>query len=449
MNKLITMIIATVLLLASCKKYLDEKSDKSLVVPATLQDVQALLDNYSTMNATYPYIGSQGDDDFYVTDTYFNTLSVTNQDNYIWSKDAENKNEWTYMYRAVMAANLALETLDKITPTSATISDWNRLKGSALFFRAYAFYQLAQYYALPYNKATAAQKLGIPLRLSTDVNELSVRSSLENTWQQIVSDLRMAVQLLPAQNTEVYHPSKAAAFGALARTYLAMEDYVQAGNYADSCLQLNSSLMDYNSLNAAASNPFTRWNTEVIFSSVCLGASMLSVNNWKCDSLLYQSYDQNDLRKTCFFKANSGGVYGFKGNYDGTTSSSFFNGIATDEMYLIKAECQARNNNVTEAMNALNDLLTTRWRATTFVRLTASDADQALRIILTERRKELVLRSTRWFDLRRLNKDVRFAKTLTRKISGQLYTLPPDDNRYTHYIPFNVIAITGMQQNER
>lgn len=443
------LIIATAFFVTGCKKYLDEKSDKSLVVPSSLQDVQSLLDNYDAMNATYPYVGAQGDDDFFITDSYFNTLSVTNQNNYIWSKDALNKNEWTYMYRIVMASNLALETLDRITPSTATIADWNKLKGSALFYRAYAFFQLAQYYAGPYDKTTAAHKLGIPLRLNTNVNEKSIRSSLENTWQQIVRDLKEAIQLLPVQNTQVYRPSKAAAFGALARAYLAIEDYTHAGDYADSCLQLNNTLINYNNLNASASNPFTRWNAEVIFSSVCLGASMLGVNNWKCDSVLYQSYGQNDLRRTCFFKTNTGNVYGFKGNYDGTTASSFFNGIATDEMYLIKAECLARNNKVNEAMNTLNDLLVTRWKVATFVRFTASDAYQALNIILTERRKELVLRSTRWFDLRRLNKDVRFAKTLTRKIGGQVYTLPPNDNRYTHYIPLDVIAITGMQQNER
>jgi hypothetical protein len=443
------LLVLVAISIASCKKYLDKKADKSFVIPASLQDAQALLDDYSTLNSMYPSIGLQGDDDYYLADTYFNTLSIVYQNNYTWNKDAINKNEWTYMYRIVLSANLVLETVNKIPVTSANFDDWKRIKGSALFYRANAFYHIAQYYAKPYDKSSASQELGIPLRLSSDINETSIRASMERTWQQIIDDFKQAAALLPSSIIPVYHPSKPAAFGSLARVYLAMGDYSRAGDYADSCLQLYSTLIDYNTLNASASNPFTRWNAEVIFSSICLGTSMLSTNNWRCDSILYRSYSDSDLRKTCFFKNTGTGIYGFKGDYDGTTSSSHFNGIATDEMFLIKAECLARNGKATEAMNVLNLFLSKRWKIGTFVPFIAADADQALNLILNERRKELILRSTRWFDLRRLNKDSRFAKTLLRKISGQEYTLPPGDNRYTHYIPLDVIAMTGMPQNER
>ncbi|MGI8583213.1 MAG: RagB/SusD family nutrient uptake outer membrane protein, partial [Chitinophagaceae bacterium] len=64
-------------------------------------------------------------------------------------------------------------------------------------------------------------------------------------------------------------------------------------------------------------------------------------------------------------------------------------------------------------------------------------------------RKELVFRGQRWFDLRRLNKDPRFAKTLTRKLNGKITELPANDPRYTEYIPLDVIGFTGMQQNMR
>jgi hypothetical protein len=52
-------------------------------------------------------------------------------------------------------------------------------------------------------------------------------------------------------------------------------------------------------------------------------------------------------------------------------------------------------------------------------------------------------------DLRRLNKDSRFAKTVLRKLYGITYLLPPNDNRYTFYIPQSVIDISGIQQNQR
>jgi hypothetical protein len=124
-------------------------------------------------------------------------------------------------------------------------------------------------------------------------------------------------------------------------------------------------------------------------------------------------------------------------------------------MYLIRAECLARGGDKTAAMNDLNTLLRARWAkdpitgASLYVDQTAIDADNALRIILNERRKELVLRATRWIDLRRLNQDPRFAITLTRNIAGQIYTLPPNDKKYVYPIPDNEIRLSGLQQNPR
>jgi len=52
-------------------------------------------------------------------------------------------------------------------------------------------------------------------------------------------------------------------------------------------------------------------------------------------------------------------------------------------------------------------------------------------------------------DLRRLNKDVRFAKTLTRAINGQTYTLSPNDPKYVMPIPIQEINTSGIAQNPR
>ena len=100
-------------------------------------------------------------------------------------------------------------------------------------------------------------------------------------------------------------------------------------------------------------------------------------------------------------------------------------------------------------MNDLNRLLKTRWATGFFVNYTAANAVEALNKVLQERRKELVIRGLRWFDLRRLNKETQFEKTLYRKINNQLFQLLPNSPRYTFYIPTEVIAISGLQQNVR
>jgi len=67
--------------------------------------------------------------------------------------------------------------------------------------------------------------------------------------------------------------------------------------------------------------------------------------------------------------------------------------------------------------------------------------------ILTERRKELLMRGLRWTDLRRLNKETAFATTLSRIVNGTTYTLPPNDPGYVFRIPLSVINFTGIEQN--
>lgn len=431
----------------SCRKYLDEKPNGKLAIPVSLQDAQSLLDSYSLMNSFYPSIGLQSDDDFYLDDSYVNTLTTVNLGNYTWRKDVVNDLDWGYMYQMVLYANTALETVQNIPVTTANTSDWKSIKGSALFFRSMAFFQLAEYYAMPYDQASAPATPGIPLRLNSDIGVKSVRSSLRDTYQRIIDDLMEAAALLPVTNPPLSRPAKPAAFAALARTFLAMEDYSHAALYADSSLQLNSTLMDYNTLNPSASQPFSRFNSEVLFAGTMFTYSMFGVNNLKVDSLLYQSYASNDLRKTLFFQSNGVGTFGFKGSYDGSTN--FFNGLATDEVKLLRAEGRARTGDLTGAMADLNTLLMKRYKSGTFVPVTALSQGDAVRIILTERRKELVFRGLRWFDLRRLNRDSRFAKTLTRKVNGQVYSLPPGDPKYTEYIPFDVIGISGMEQNNR
>lgn len=98
-----------------------------------------------------------------------------------------------------------------------------------------------------------------------------------------------------------------------------------------------------------------------------------------------------------------------------------------------------------------NRLLAKRWdKNTVYVPYSTADENEALRKILQERRKELPFTANlRWSDLRRLNKDPRFAATLSRNLNGEIYTLPPNDKRYVLPIPDIEIQLSGIQQNER
>ncbi len=90
MKNTITIILLslTISTLISCRKdWLDAKPDKALVVPSTLQDYQALLDNSSnTFNIDQPALGEISAGDFYVLYPRWQTLNTNQEKNaYIWA----------------------------------------------------------------------------------------------------------------------------------------------------------------------------------------------------------------------------------------------------------------------------------------------------------------------------------------------------------------------------
>lgn len=442
------LIFMALIATSSCTKFLDAKPDKSLAIPTTLADYQALLDN-RIMTANFPVAGDIASDDYYLTNSDWAALSTPDLRNtYIYGGTSANDLDYT-IYQYVTNGNVIIEGTDKGNFNNSR-AEVDAVAGGGYFFRGYCFFNLASIFTLPYKPGTTA--MGIPLKLRADITSPTTRSTLEETYQQIISDFRRAADLLPVQVSVKTRPSKAAAYGALARTYLIMQNFDMAGKYADSCLQLNSSLIDYNTVSSVSNTPFPLFNNEVIFHATSSGrGGVVSLARARVDSLLYNSYATNDLRKKVFFRPAPQVGQLFKGDYGAATSASHFGGIATDEMYLIRAECFARENNVAQGVADLNSLLQKRWAQGTYIPYPSSlTAKQLLDIILMERRKELLFRNqSRWNDLRRLNQEPGYQKTLVRQINSVTYAMAPESKNYAYLLPVSVIQQTGIKQNER
>ncbi len=444
----------TILSLCFCEKgWLEEKSDITLTVPNTIPDLQKLLDNSAVFNRTGLSLGELSADNIFMTPSVWQSAYSVEKNAYVWEsdiyQDVQFTSNWDYPYTRIYYANTALEGAGAIMRDDGSSIALDNIRGSALFYRAFAHFEVANIFAPQYIAATAPMDMGIPLRMSSDFNIPSVRASLKTTYEQIIQDLQDAKNLLPVLPLYKSRPSKTAAFALLARVCVSMEDYNNARIYADSALAYNYTLLNYNTLNAASSAPIPlpASNTELIFFNTL--PNIGSLRNAFVDTTLFASYNSNDLRRSVFFSSLPPTLK-FKGNYNSLTAISyFFNGLATDELYLIKAECLARQGQTQPAMDVLNTLLLNRWVTGTFINLTATDAEDALTQILTERKKELLYRGLRWTDLKRLNRDNRFAATLTRKINSDVYTLMPGDLRYVHLLPPDVIRYSGMPQNPR
>jgi hypothetical protein len=445
----------------SCKKdFLDAKPSTEIVAPSSLSELQGLLENTPVLNTSSPALPIMASDDYIFIDyaNWLSTTTKTERNSYVWAKDLFNgensRPDWNLGYKAIFYCNSILETLPKIEVKKDNQSQYNLINGWALFLRSYVMYDLAQSFTKTYNANSASTDLGLPIRLTAGVDQVADRASLQQTYDQILLDLSEAEKLLSATApVNSNRPSKAAVYALYARIYLSMREYTLAEKYADLELTINSKLIDYNTLSKTAAAPFTTNNDETVFNFHAVASSysiiLTSSSNTRItvNPELLNLYHPKDLRLNIYFGTNAtSGKLWFKRRNTGDLRT--FSGLATDEIYLIKAECLARRNQITEAMDWLNLLLKKRFAPADYLPISASTQPDALNKVLLERRKELLFSPLRWSDLKRLNLEGANIN-LTRILNGVTYTLAPNDPRYVFPIPDDEILATGIKQNDR
>eukprot|EP01132_Coremiostelium_polycephalum_P013360 gene13360-16287_t len=434
----------------------DKKPSTNILQPVTLSDFQNLLDNTNIMNYTGG-LAQLACDDYVVDFSGWQVVPPTQRNSYIWDADLYGGEvgirDWNFPYQQIFYTNSVLDGLSKSDSLSSARGQY--LKGWALFNRAFAFYELTRNFCKAYDPATAASDLGIPLRLTAGIDYTLQRSTLQQSFDQILNDLLLAVNLLPADrpSMNLNRPSKIAGYALLARIYLDMRNYSDAEKSANQCLNLYSNLIDYNLISRTSTTPFSTLNDELIYNAMQVstyfeftGTTIATVS--RVNPSVINSYSNNDLRLLLYFSKLTDNTYTKKRGYNGTGSYAF-TGLATDEVYLIKSETLARRGQINASMDILNQLLIKRFdKATTYVPVTANNPNDALEVVLRERRKELIWRGLRWYDLKRLNKEGA-AISIERVLNGKIYTIGPNDSRYVFPIPSDEISLSGIQQNQR
>lgn len=450
-------IFCAILFFYGCNSFLEVKPEANISTPETLEDLRALLDNEGDINRNYPGLLEMGTDDYFIEYGVWTSRAAFDQDVYLWRPEpfyqvAQTGQNWRRCYGNIATANVVLEALARLGLEES--NEGLRIRGEALFMRGMQLFHLVQVFASVYDPATAQGMMGVPLKLRSSIDDNTVRATLEETYGQIVTDLTESAGLLPSASEYITRATVSAAHAALSRVYLFMGDYERSLLYAEEVLDRYPHLLDYNSVDIDHRTPFPPLeNPEMLyFASSASASALLASTRANVDTLLYESFSDDDLRKTAYFQPKGGKLYSFKGFYSGT-EVSFFCGFATDELYLNRAECLVRLGNVKEGIDALNHLLVNRWEAGKFVPYQLEDRLEALRLVLRERRKGLIRRGVRWSDLKRLNREEDFAVTLVRELehNGEVERaeLPPGDARYVYLIPQEVVELTKIPQNHR
>jgi tetratricopeptide (TPR) repeat protein len=434
MTKSIYTAIACSLILGTsgCRKYveIDQPGQRELKFTA---DYQGILDYRFDMNTSY-FLPVIMNDDLELTDpTLESRVTGSTRNAFTWSADyfgdAEDS-EWQRMYKQINRFNTITYYIGESQGGSE--QEKAHIKAQAQMHRAYTYFDLVNMYAKQYDAATAATDPGVPLLLSPSLEQGLKRASVQAVYDQIIKDLMEAIPGLPDQADFVSRASKNAAYATLAKAYLQMGNYTDALRFADSALKIKNTLLNLNNYLTGTPIPAFTQHPEYIFMKNPASSAFVF---FPLAPELQALFATNDLRWEVYTR--DGITSPFPPTFTGRayvrhrlTADGNMIGPDVPEMMLIKSECLARTGKPAEAMDVLNTLRQNRFRPADYVAFTATDANDALVKVLQERRRELMVRGTRWYDLKRLNKEPQFAKTLTRTFLGETYTLPPNGNRY-------------------
>ncbi|HEX6430095.1 MAG TPA: RagB/SusD family nutrient uptake outer membrane protein, partial [Niastella sp.] len=370
---ILLLIIAVTPFACNKKELLETRPNDAAFVPTTADDFQGMLDD-EVLFGQNCYLTFVSTDEIYIPDATLGSLRSSTRNAYLWNQKifdtVEPVTDWDQPYAQILSANEAIAGVAKLLAKEDDIPRLNALLGDAYFKRAFSLYNLAQVFAPPYDLQTAATDLGIPLRLTTDKKEKLFRATVEDTYSQIISDLKEATQLLPV-SVDSLHPNRSsqpAAWALLSRVYLSMRDYQQAATAATHCLNLYDNLIDFNQLNSNSSTPFNFRNKETLYQSKIMQGNIVAplflARGAIIEPELIKLYQPGDLRTAIFFTIKSNGQATLKGSLFGDIYP--FTGISTAEVYLTLAECNARMGHTEVALQYVNNLLKNRWKTNQF-----------------------------------------------------------------------------------
>lgn len=456
--QLSSLALGALLLTASCDDYLSivPKGEK---IPTTLADYSAmLLDEYGCQrtDATQAIVLMN---DRQLSAYYLNDEQSLYRANYYWDETADrialNKSDeasYYVPYSAISTCNLLIENVPQAT--EGTTAEKASTIAQARLLRAMSYFDLVNFYADTYTEATAQQKGGVPVITSANINAPHTQLSVQGVYDFILDDMKAAYNDLPEQGATILNPNHATADAFYARLYLQMGRYKDALAYAEKALAANSTLFDYvafydqnHDVIEDAANFSVKIPTPMGFDYVenynfrhgSISNYASSENNltlWRA-----ARFEEGDARFAARWKHYTAGSE----TYYRSCMTGYYNygGMTTVEMYLIKAECQARANLVDDAMTTLNKVRATRILPEHYTELSAANESEAIRQIIAVKANELILTQVPFNDARRLNAEGKVLIEWTKTEGEKSYTLKADSHLWTMPFPQGAIKNPG------
>lgn len=492
--------------LGACDDFLTEIPETAVPEEEAMTDLesaeQIVVGIYSCFKNSSLYSGALIQASDIQADLVYASIGYTNQYGsfYRWETTPNESvllSVYAGLYQIIARCNFFMDNVEVVSSTLRTEADkatLNKYEGDVRFMRALAYSDLIRTFCESYEPATASQKMGVPLYLHyREGNGSTVkkpRATLEESYAQVLSDLKKADELVTRVGSDAAFITEGAVDALFARVYLHMKNWEKAIEYATNVIDAKSgsykvySLADVNSYVSTASGVMNEYAAmwtydsadeiiwKISFSTTDMGGSLGTLYmgitggmynpNYVPAKWLIDAYDGYDMRYTTFFKlvTTMQGVetevaVKFPGNpnIDGSAGNFYVNMpkvLRLSETYLIRAEAYTMMEETNKANNDLTALRKARYQG---YGVATHGQDQLLEEIQEERAKELFLEGFRLHDLKRWGKGFE-RQPQSGTITGERYTslkINGTDKKFVWLIPqHEITASQGLViQNEQ
>ncbi|GAA4313298.1 hypothetical protein GCM10023149_09010 [Mucilaginibacter gynuensis] len=502
-KKIFTFITLMVVAASSCKNLdvspSDAISTNTLVTTTSgltnaLNGAYALLKDHIEFNGTvdannmylrqFYHLSDFASDDIVcgqvTTDPLFYSFSLGHS-----PAQANTRYYWYISYKIITGVNTVIAAVEKSGKTDAAT---NQLLGECYFLRAFCHFNLVRLFGKPYS--VDPNSAGVVLRTNLTDPAKKARSTVSEVYASVIADAEKAAGLM-TEPRGVQYASQAAAWALLARVNIYKENNAKAIEYATKVINTGkytlttadtypalfanattgsetifcvafTQIDDYGKFGSIASMIYSDgnsgWGEEYASSSLRSAMSAHPEDvRW---SYIVPSKDANGA----IVKRNGIEVYyiskfSFQGGLPNLSSPIMFR---LAEMYLIRAEAEAKTGNNTAALDDVDMIRKNRGLEGFLYKKVVPANTTALDVVLLEKRIEMAFEGHRTYDVFRnkktLNKaywgyhlaglketDVDLSKTPTGYPN---LTVPYTSPRTIYYIPIDeVLSNPAVTQN--
>lgn len=497
--KYLAVVVAVALSTTSC---LDKMPSSAIPVDEAMQSYE---DATQTVTGIYAMMKSSALWSGYLTllpdiqtDLAYAVEGYSNSYGHHWlwairSTNAEIESVYASLYNIISNCNFYLERIDDVVSKQTDdekITILEQYTGEVYTIRALCYSELLKLYCKAYDPATAENELGVVLRKGYSEEEPSVRASLYDSYQFVLSDLVKAEELLDEQWDvySSYYMTQAVAHALHARVALYMQDWDAAIEHSSKVIDHPNGMYTLSAANEMYTSSMTyfdyMWNYDMATETIwqvgftttsmggALGQAFLAFNNdytyyypdYVPAQWVLNLYNSGDMRYDSYFATLPTGydhgltwplLIKYYGNqnfianyvYHVTMPKPF----RLAEQYLIRAEAHCRKSSP-DFSKASKDMST--LRASRFANgggAIALTSENFIEEIANERVRELYMEGHRLQDIKRWGNLYRNGEGFTRTpqtnslAEGSSLSKRADDPLFVWPIPQHELEAPGSQ----